>query len=196
LDDIQWQYIFYDPDSFSSSLHLFTTMAHEAFPGHLYQTILSYSYGQETVRSLVSFPGYTEGWATYVEMESYYYAGLAENLAAVLSLNQSVVLSLYASADIGIHYYGWGKEDLKNFLVDYGVSEEEVISEIYQLILDSPGNYLKYAVGYLNFRQLRQEMQEAYPDTFTLLDFHKSILKTGPAPFSLVKEQVQRELGD
>jgi uncharacterized protein (DUF885 family) len=191
IDDIRQQYIFYDPSSFSTALQLFTTMAHEAFPGHLYQTIQSYSYGQEAVRSLLSFPGYTEGWATYVEMESYYYAGLSEELAAVLSLNQSVVLSLYATADIGIHYYGWGKNDLMEFLDDYGVTTESIVHEIYQLILDSPGNYLKYAVGYLNFRQLRQDMKDSYPDTFSLMDFHKAILQIGPAPFSTVKEQVQ-----
>jgi uncharacterized protein (DUF885 family) len=77
------------------------------------------------------------------------------------------------------------------FLDDYGVTTESIVHEIYQLILDSPGNYLKYAVGYLNFRQLRQDMKDSYPDTFSLMDFHKAILQIGPAPFSTVKEQVQ-----
>ncbi len=190
VDRIQRQQIFYDPESFSSNLSLFTTMAHEGFPGHLYQTVLSYSYGYEPVRSLLSFPGYTEGWATYVETESYGYAGLPEDLAAVLAKNQSVVLSLYASADIGIHYYGWEKEDLKDFLKTYGIEKDGAIAEIYRLILNSPGNYLKYAVGHMKFRELRQKIKAAYPDVFTLMDFHKSILQTGPAPFPVVEKEL------
>lgn len=190
IDRIQWQQIYYNPESFSTTLSLFTTMAHEGFPGHLYQTILSYSYGYEPVRSLISFPGYVEGWATYVEMESYQYAGLPANLATVLSLNQSVVLSLYASTDIGIHYYGWGTKEVKDFLKTYGIEQDNVIEEIYQLILNSPGNYLKYAVGHMEFRQLREEMEENYPDSFTLMDFHKCILQTGPAPFSIVEKEL------
>lgn len=91
-------------------------MAHEGFPGHLYQTAMSYQYGLEPVRCLLSFPAYTEGWATYAEYLSYQYAGLPEEVASVLACNDRVVLSLYASADIGIHYYGWNKDMLLDFL--------------------------------------------------------------------------------
>ncbi len=37
------------------------------------------------------------------------------NFRSVLALNESIVLSLYASADIGIHYYGWDCASLLNF---------------------------------------------------------------------------------
>lgn len=190
IDDYQQHDIFFQPKSSGSTLSLFTTMAHEGFPGHLYQTAMSYSYDYEPVRSLLSYPGYVEGWATYVEFDSYRYAGIDDDAAAVLSLNQRVVLSLYASADIGIHYYGWDTGTLANFLSEYGISDEQVIEEIYQLILASPANYLKYYVGQMNFSSLLEECRTSYPDCFTKMDFHKCILQTGPASFAILKQEL------
>lgn len=195
IDDYNRHLVYYNPESFSNSLDLFTTMAHEGFPGHLYQTCMSYSYGYEPVRCLLSYPGYVEGWATYVEMQSYQYAGLPSQVAQTLSLNQSIVLSLYASADIGIHYYGWDEKILLDFLDDYGINDKEVVSEIYQLILDDPANYLKYYVGYMNFVELREECEKMYPETFSPMDFHKCILQTGPSPFSILRRELLNYFG-
>ena len=182
--------IYYNPSKVSGNLDLFTTIAHEGFPGHLYQTVMSYSYGLENVRSMLSFPGFTEGWATYVEMISYHYAGMDESLATVLEKNYSVILSLYATADIGIHYRGWDVAQTLSFFSEYGISDREVVEEIYQMILSDPANYLKYYVGYLSFLSLRQEMAAKYPDTFTLYEFHKCILETGPTSFDLLEEEL------
>ncbi len=188
LDACDNHTIYYNPKSFSSSLDLFTTMAHEGYPGHLYQTCMSYTNDYAPVRLLLSHPGYVEGWATYIESESYLYAGLPAEVAQVLSLNQGIVLSLYASSDIGIHYYGWDKKKLLEFLSNYGIHDKNVASQIYQLILNDPANYLKYYVGYMNFLDLREECQEKYPGTFSRMDFHKCILQAGPCPFPILRD--------
>ena len=190
LDNLNCHRIFYSTSSYPHSLDLFTTMAHEGFPGHLYQTYQSYRSGYEPVRLLLSYPGYVEGWATYVEMESYQYAGLPFEAATALSLNQSITLSLYATADIGIHFYGWTQEELLQFLKGYGIGDKTTASKIYQLILADPANYLKYYVGYLNFTDLKKECQEKYPDTFTPMNFHKYILQTGPCSFPILKKEL------
>lgn len=195
IDNYKHHLVYYNPECFSNSLNLFTTMAHEGFPGHLYQTCLSYSYGYEPVRCLLSYPGYVEGWATYVEMQSYQYAGLPFRVAQTLSLNQSVVLSLYASADIGVHYYGWDEKLLLDFLDEYGINDKAVVKEIYQLILNDPANYLKYYVGYMNFLELREECEKMYPETFSPMDFHKCILQTGPSPFSILRRELLNYFG-
>lgn len=187
--------VYYNAKSFPNTLDLFTTMAHEGFPGHLYQTCMSYNYGYEPVRCLLSYPGYVEGWATYVEMQSYQYAGLPAQVAQILSLNQSVVLSLYASADIGIHYYGWDEDILLDFLSEYGIHDKEVVSEIYHIIGNDPANYLKYYVGYMNFEDLRNECEKMYPDTFSPMDFHKCILQTGPSSFSILRRELLNYFG-
>lgn len=188
LDSEGYHNIFYNPDSNADTTSLFTTMAHEGFPGHLYQTAMSYQYGLEPVRALLSFPAYTEGWATYVEYLSYQYAGLPDQLASVLALNDSIVLSLYASADIGIHYYGWGRASLLEFLEKYGIKDQEVVDQIYQLIVEDPANYLHYYVGYMNFASLQDDYKDAKKDDFSYMEFHKKILLTGPAPFDILRE--------
>ncbi len=190
IDDYQENVIYYNPSKVSGNLDLFTTIAHEGFPGHLYQTVMSYSYGLENIRSMLSFPGFTEGWATYVEMLSYHYAGMDESLATVLEKNYSVILSLYATADIGIHYRGWDVTETLSFFSEYGISDREVVEEIYQMILSDPANYLKYYAGYLSFLSLQQEMAAKYPDIFTLYEFHKCILETGPTSFDLLEEEL------
>lgn len=190
IDNCEEHQIYYDTTAYPDSLELFTTMAHEGFPGHLYQTCLSYHSGFEPVRLLLSYPGYVEGWATYVELESYQYAGLPFAVSHALSLNQSITLSLYASADIGIHYYGWTKDTLFTFLKEYGISDEATVSSIYEWIVADPANYLKYYVGYLNFMDLKKECQEKYPDTFTPMNFHKYILQTGPCSFSVLRKEL------
>lgn len=183
-------FIFYNPNANIDQTTLFTTMAHEGFPGHLYQTAMSYQYGLEPVRCLLSFPAYTEGWATYAEYLSYQYAGLPEEVASVLACNDRVVLSLYASADIGIHYYGWNKDMLLDFFKKYGIHDENVIDQIYQLIVEDPANYLKYYVGYMNFASLEEEYRDAKKHDFSYMDFHKKILQTGPASFAILKQQL------
>jgi uncharacterized protein (DUF885 family) len=188
IDDATSNCIYVNPAKNGSDISYFTTLAHEGFPGHLYQTVMSYSYGLAPVRTILDYPGYTEGWATYVEMMSYHYAGLEEPLATLLAHNQSATLSLYASSDIGIHYYGWEMEELSEFWKNYGITDASVIQSISELILSDPGNYLKYYVGYLKFEELRDEMAQTYGDDFSLVDFHEAVLAMGPAPFDLLRE--------
>lgn len=171
-----------------SDIYFFTTLAHEGFPGHLYQTVMSYEYGLAPIRSILDFPGYIEGWATYVEMISYGYAGLPDNVAELLMHNQAATISLYASSDIGIHYYGWDSEKMYAFWNEYGVSDPAVVDDITDLILADPGNYLKYYVGYLNFLDLRNKMQETYEDDFSLKSFHEALLRIGPASFPVIEK--------
>ena len=130
-----------------------------------------------------------------MEMQSYQYAGLPAQVAQILSLNQSVVLSLYASADIGIHYYGWDEDILLDFLSEYGIHDKEVVSVIYHIIGNDPANYLKYYVGYMNFEDLRNECEKMYPDTFSPMDFHKCILQTGPSSFSILRRELLNYFG-
>lgn len=172
----------------TNDLYGFTTLAHEGYPGHLYQTVMSYEYEFPEIRSILHFPGYTEGWATYIEMLAYDYAGLDSGLSSMLSLNQSATLSLYASSDIGLHYYGWTKDDMYAFWSGFGIHDTDTIDKITRLILSEPGNYLKYYVGYLEFLSLREEEETALGENFSLKEFHRTVLDIGPAPFSIIRK--------
>lgn len=193
IDDISHNRIYINDAKNDTDIYYFTTLAHEGYPGHLYQTICTSSYGAPEVRSLINYPGYTEGWATYTEMQAFYYAGLDPDLASLLQHNQAATLSLYATADIGIHYFGWEKEKNAAFWSEYGVDDTATVNKITDLILEEPGNYLKYYVGYLKFRQMREQLA-LENKSFSVSAFHEAILRTGPSPFSVLEETVRDQL--
>lgn len=193
IDDISHNRIYINDAKNDTDIYYFTTLAHEGYPGHLYQTICTSSYGTPEVLSLLNYPGYTEGWATYTEMQSFYYAGLDPDLASLLQHNQAATLSLYATADIGIHYFGWEKEKNAAFWSEYGVDDTATVKRITDLILEEPGNYLKYYVGYLKFRQMREQLA-LENKSFSVSAFHEAILRTGPSPFSVLEETVRDQL--
>lgn len=188
VDDYTNNSIYINPASEYADMKLFTTLAHEGYPGHLYQTVMTHTFGIEPIRSMLNYPGYVEGWATYVEMKSYHYAGLDENVATLLERNQSALLSLYATTDLGIHYDGWTLDDTTSFWNQYGITSASTIQDIYELIVEEPAHYLEYYVGYLNFLQLKDNMQKTYFTNFDEKAFHQALLEIGPAPFDIIEK--------
>lgn len=196
IDDYTENSIYINEGSNYEKMKLFTTLAHEGFPGHLYQNVMANTSDLPAVRHLLNYSGYTEGWATYVEMISYQYAGLDKDLASVLQLNQSILLSLYASMDMGIHYQGWDASDVKSFLADYGINSASAATETYEYILGEPANYLKYYIGYLEFTDLQKYAKNALGEKYTDKAFHEAVLKIGPAPFDIVKKYLLDYISD
>ena len=184
IDYTEENVIYVNQIQMRDDLTLFTTLAHEGYPGHLYQTIFFESTDPDPVRSILNFGGYVEGWATYAEMCSYYLMPLSKTQAAILQKNSSVILALYALADMGIHYEGWSRMDTVEFYARYGIKDAETVNKIYDLILGSPGNYLKYYIGYVKFLELKKEWIKS--ENQSQKEFHKAVLSVGPAPFEIV----------
>lgn len=59
--------IYINGGSTDSRKDLYTTLAHEGFPGHLYQTVYNRTHAKTPLSALLSCSGANEGWATYVE---------------------------------------------------------------------------------------------------------------------------------
>lgn len=192
--------IYINPSDQKTNLELFTTLAHEGFPGHLYQTVYFGNTQPDDIRYLITSSGYAEGWATYTESYGYQYAAdymddpdtSAHTYLAWL--NRSINLCIYSLLDIGIHYYGWDQSQTARFLQTFGIKEEQVISEIFQYIVETPGNYLKYYWGYLNFLDLKKEWQDALGDDFDLKLFHQRILEIGPVQFPVLQKYMCKYL--
>ncbi len=193
LDRPQDNSIYINPGSTSSSRNLYTTMAHEGWPGHMYQTQYFNQTDACNLRKLLSFSSYTEGWATYVE----YYAyglnnGLSPGLGKLLAHNSSFTLALYALLDIKIHYEGWDLEQMGSFLNQFfSIRDEDVISAIYYDIAENPTNYLEYYTGYLEISNMEKEAREALKDSYSPLKFHTFLLDMGPAPFDVIWEEFE-----
>jgi uncharacterized protein (DUF885 family) len=176
-----------DPKTLSM---IYTTVAHEGYPGHLYQCVYFRNQNPSPIRNVMNFLGYDEGWATYVEMYSYKLAGIDENLAAFLKTNTVVILCMYARADIGIHYEGWTENDTVNYISDL-IGDTKTAEIIYRTLLEEPAIYLPYAVGYLEIMELREKAEKELGEHFKIKDFHKFLLDIGPAQFSVIDEYLQ-----
>lgn len=196
IDNLTENVIYINNGQTASGLNLYTTLAHEGYPGHLYQTVYFSASEPDPIRSILDFGGYVEGWATYAEMMSYYLAPLTKTEASLLQKNSSVILGLYALADMGIHYDGWSVTDTVRFFSDYGINDPNAVQSVYKLIIGSPANYLKYYIGYLKFYELKKEMADALGNQFSQKEFHRAVLDVGPAPFEIVYDEVGKNLLD
>lgn len=196
IDAYNENVIYVNEAQIGNTMALFTTLAHEGYPGHLYQTVYFANTNPDPIRTILNFGGYVEGWATYAEMCSYYLAPLTKDQSTLLQKNSSIVLGLYTLADIGIHYDGWSREDAIAFYKKYGIGDEDNVNRIYDLILGSPGNYLKYYVGYVEFLELKKDWVKEYGSQASQKEFHKAVLDVGPAPFKVVEKYIGRNISE
>lgn len=173
-----------------SGLELYTTLAHEGFPGHLYQTITFASSAPDPVRYLPAMGGYVEGWATYAESFAYTYYQPDSTDGQLAWLNRSLNLCMMSLLDTIIHYNGWNQERCATFLSQLGITDNTIQKEIYQVIVEDPANYLKYYLGYLQFLDLQQEVRELAGDAFHLHSFHQKVLSAGPCQFPILKQWI------
>ena len=166
---------------------IFSTLAHEGYPGHLYQHTYFLSNNPEPLRCLLNFSGYDEGWAIYAESLSYSLAGLSKPLSKFLQANLVSTLCLYSLTDIQVHYNGYTKEQIVPMLMEYGFSKETA-EEIFYTVLIEPGMYHPYAIGYVELMELKDLYRSLRGDAYTDLDFHTFILEMGPAPFEILRK--------
>ncbi len=176
-------YINENPDYDLSQI--FTTIAHEGYPGHLYQSVYFRSLNPPAIRNLLNFGGYAEGWATYVEYYSYHLAGFSEDVADFLEANMAANMALYCRLDMGIHYDGWSLADTAGYLKNY-ITDPNTIELLYNTMIEEPALYPQYGIGYLEFMNLRDTAEKSLGNNFVLKDFHKFLLDIGPAQFDII----------
>lgn len=182
----------YINDGSLDATSLFSTLAHEGYPGHLYQNVYFHSKNTVPLRSVFSFLGYSEGWATYVEYQAYTYdTGVNSKLLDVMSLNSSVTLSVYAALDIYINYLGWDRAQSGDYLAQFfGELDSQVVDEIYNSIAGDPCYYLAYHGGYLEIMEMRAIAETTLGEEFNLKEFHRFMLNLGECPFSLANQRL------
>lgn len=189
IDDYKENVIYINQSDEYDLSQAFTTIAHESYPGHLYQNAYFQSTDPAPIRSAISIGGYVEGWGTYAELYSYQLAGLDKEVAELLAQNTLATLCLYAKADIGVNYLGWGEKKLSNYLEDFGFSGSQSML-IYDSMVAEPVSYLQYTLGYLEIKELCQTAETKLGTNFSLKEFHNFFLSIGPAPFVVIEDRL------
>lgn len=191
LDNISVNSIYINPSE-SDSNTLYATMAHEGYPGHMYQMTYFTASNPNPIRFILQPNGFVEGWATYCELHSYSYANTGnDKLNSLAAANYATILCLYAKMDIGINYYGWDESNTASFLSDYGF-DSTVAKTIFNSIVSEPANYCKYVLGYIGFSELKETAQSRLGDKFNLKEFHKFIMDLGPVTFDTLNERLDQ----
>lgn len=203
LDDTDVNSIYVNRSKTPAGLDLYTTLAHEGYPGHLYQNVYynrsALAKGERPVRELLWYGGYQEGWALYVEFLSYDYASelLLENAQETAALtaqlekhNRSLQLCLYSLLDIMIHYENASYSSVAKMLEGFGITDSGSAKAIYAYIVQNPCNYLKYYLGYLEILSLQEKAKELWQEDYTDLRFHTFFLDCGPSDFTSLEEHL------
>lgn len=212
IDHVYDNTIYINAMDTSDDLSLFTTLAHEGYPGHLYQTVYSQLYwkqaGISPLRSVLYYGGFIEGWAMYVELASYDYAielAACEHPEAAryyqaCRLDRQIQLCLYSLLDIAIHYDGASLDDVRELFASLGSLDDNSIQAIYEYIAEEPGNYLKYYLGYLEIMELKKQAasvwyqsnqtSSACNDSAFLYRFHCFLLENGPADYQTLTSRL------
>ena len=177
---------------------MWTTLAHEGYPGHMLQNAYYMSTDPEPVRTLMNFLGYKEGWAMYACYDSLYYYEYEEPeygdaIAALYQLNDEMSYLMMGRVDLGINYEGWTLQDTADYLTKNGM-DGSAAQELYTTMVGDPAVYQSYSTGYYEMKELRDYAEEKMGDDFDLKTFNTIILETGPCQFDILKEQVDKKL--
>ena len=204
LDDTSQNVIYINERKTPGNLELYTTLAHEGYPGHLYQTVYhnrNLLDGKERpLRGLLWYGGYLEGWALYVEFNSYDDASKllkeqgAEEEALFTQIekhNRSLQLCLYSLLDIMLHYDNASYNEISKVLESFGITDENSVRAIYTYIASEPCNYLKYYLGYLEICSLREKAVELWGPDYSDYRFHCFVLEAGPSDFVSLNELLE-----
>ena len=215
LDAPENNVIYINSKNALSGIDLFTTLAHEGFPGHLYQTVFFHQENTQNsfsdtsitspynvLRNTLYYGGYIEGYALYAESLSYDYAlslcesaniANAQLLCDALKYEWQMQLGLYCLLDIAIHYDGATYQQTKAILNKFGIEDDTNVNTIYQYLLEEPTTYLKYYLGYLEIKTLKQLAQNLWDDDFSNEKFHTFLLSTGPCSFERITQKLEEE---
>lgn len=201
IDDTSQNVIYINPKEKSSGIELYTVLAHEGFPGHLYQSVYTTRYLQDAgvtpLRYLIGYGGYVEGWALYVELLSYDYASqvLSEHgfqsqalCCEALKLNRRMQLALLSLLDINVHAEGAQAQDVSIVLNNFGITSGQ---KVYEYLVEEPANYCKYFIGYLEIEQLKKEYNALHPELESDSSFHRFLLECGAQDFIGIRERMQ-----
>ncbi len=203
LDDTDSNVIYINPRSTPAGLDLYTTLAHEGYPGHLYQTVYHnrtcLAKDENRLRQLLWYGGYLEGWALYVEFFSYDYAselmrelGRSQDAVSIQldKHSRSLQLCLYSLLDIMIHYENASYPQVARILENFGITDSSTALAIYSYIAEEPCNYPKYYFGYLEILELQKCAKQQWGADYSDFRFHQFYLDCGPSDFTSLRERL------
>ena len=195
IDNTKINNIFINNNDDYNYMSLYHVLAHEGFPGHMYQSTYFQNTNPDPIRSLFRYDGYVEGWGLYAELYSYDISGNDESSNEFYKTASMLSQDAYCLCDIGINYNGWDRTRTRTFLATLGY-DVNTSDQIFNSMIENPCAYIKYYLGYLEIMDMRNRAESELGDNFDLKSFHKFILDIGPAQFEIINSRFEKWLED
>lgn len=191
--------IIYINKSRVDSNELFSTLAHEGYPGHLYQTNYFLTTNPSPLRTFLHCAGYDEGWGTYAQLYSYNFIEFknvdeqtTKQLRQLYRDNDLLSLSLSSLSDLYVNYKNYDENALANYLQTYGIDKDGA-QNLYRYVIENPTTYLSYSIGCYELDQLKQTMADSLGKAFKISNFHEAVLNVGSCNFSILRQEIEKE---
>lgn len=172
-----------------TAISLYQTLAHEGIPGHMYQAQYNKQNFVYTIEYFLSNPGFSEGYATYVENQALKFLDLDPDLVDMYVYNDLMSNYYVLLMDIAVHYENM---DLDTFKSEFDMFDAAALEDIYAQLADNPGVFMSYYYGFYKINQLRQDAKEQLKDRFDEVDFNNALLSAGSVNFDLIKQNIDQ----
>ena len=198
VDNLDQNIIRVNPNSNREGYSIYATLAHEGFPGHLYQNIYFYKTNPHLYRTALGYIGYSEGWAVYTTYYALQSLDLNEYVSACLFYLDNYYFFEYALVDMAVNYYGWSTNDLYKYFKDNSILSysKAYLESIRNWVIQIPGVYCSYGTGASMMFMLRDKAIKALGNKFDFPEFHELLIKNGPLPFSQLEAIVDQYIAD
>lgn len=194
VDDMRDNVIKINGDNVSDVLDLYTTLAHEGFPGHLYQTNYYIQQQPSLLRTQLTMMGYQEGWGMFAEGQALHVSGLSEYASEYQKINIELNYVLSAAVDLGVNGLGWSTKDVSKYLDRLDLNGS-IAKDLYDFATLQPGTILPYGVGIAMFELLENKAKNALGNDFDQKAFNEVLLNDGNRPFEVVEDDVNAYCG-
>ena len=164
-----------------------TLAAHEAIPGHHFQSALQVemttlpAFRRQSAFGILS--AFAEGWGLYAERLASELGWYKDDLVSDIGrLNGELFRAKRLVADTGLHTKRWTRQQA----VDYGIAQSEV--DRYTVW---PGQACSYKIGQMKILELREAAKKAMGARFSLKAFHNLVLGNGSMPLTVLESCVR-----
>ena len=170
---------------------MLNTVGHEAFPGHLYETVY-HILNMDNFYQKGGTTAYKEGWSTYSEDYIMKLSNYDYDVYRVNYLYLDVILNYIVPAyiDICVHYDGWGKKEIADYYDNiFGAGMGNAIaSAFYDQTIEIPFYSTPYTFGNYYCCKIINDAVEKYGDQYSMSEIHAAYLDMGPSYFELLEE--------
>lgn len=178
----------------SISGDLGVVLAHEGYPGHMFQSLYTRSCTDHPYMYIFESIGYAEGWAVYSENYAMKYFDSNPDVVTYCQIENEWSTILTARCDIGIHCENWTINDCVKLFTSVGMSvTKSSFAEYYDLLLSDPCYSSKYGVGFVNTGIVMSRMKKEFPDVSDK-DIHTAYLNAQTGTFEQIEEHMRKEL--